>query len=207
MKKKRVLLVSCSVILLCVCVIAGMSYALFTDRVSVKNHLRAGNLDATLTRTNLKYNVLNKNGVLEEKIVEEDYDFTETTDENVFGINADDICIVPGSYFDAELQIKNNGNTAFTYSVTVELIGDSNDLAEQLKVVVIDHGGKKTEMKLSDLANGSSIDAGYIGVGDDAQTFSVRVEFIDDTSINNDAQSQTAVFDLVVEAVQATAQD
>lgn len=56
-------------------------------------------------------------------------------------------------------------------------------------------------------------------VPDASQSFSLRVEFIDDvvanadlaageTPMDNDlAQTQSAVFDLVVTAVQATAQD
>ena len=45
MRRKRALLISCSVILLCVSIIVGMTYALFTDSVSVNTHLQAGNLD------------------------------------------------------------------------------------------------------------------------------------------------------------------
>ena len=108
MKKKRVLLVSCSVILLCMSIIVGMTYALFTDSVSVKNHLKAGNLDITLTRTNLEYSVLNEDGELAVTEVTDDYNFTDSTNENVFGIDAKDIRIVPGSYFDADMEIANN---------------------------------------------------------------------------------------------------
>lgn len=207
MKKKRVLLISCSVIMLCICIIAGMSYALFTDSVSVGNHLQAGNLNVTLTRTNLKYSVLNDDGELAVTTVEEDLDLTTSNANNVFGIDSSDIRIVPGSYFDADLEIKNAGNTAFNYSVSIKLLGDSTDLAEQLKVTVRDENGDVIDTQmLGDLANGMSIDTGKMKVGDTVQKFSVRVEFIDNTSINNDAQNDSAVFDLVVTAVQATTQ-
>lgn len=216
MKKKRVLLVSCSVILLCVCIIAGMSYALFTDSVSVGNHLKAGNLNVTLTRTKLEYSVLNTDGELEVTTEDDDLDFTTSSTNNVFGIDSRDIRIVPGSYFDAELAIANGGNTAFTYSVSIRLLGESTALAEQLKVIVTHPDGTTSEKKLSELANGLSIDTGKMKVGDEEQQFSVRVEFIDDVEynvdrpaderMNNDeAQDDAAVFDLVVTAVQATA--
>lgn len=215
MKKKRVLLISCSVIMLCICIIAGMSYALFTDSVSVGNHLQAGNLNVTLTRTNLEYSVLNAEGELAVKTVAEDLDLTTSSANNVFGIDSTDIRIVPGSYFDADLEIENAGNTAFNYSISIKLLGDSTDLAEQLKVIVTHPNGTTTEKMLSELAGGLSIDTGKMKVGDTAQTFSVRVEFVDDgrpdtnpstTIVNNDAQGDSAVFDLIVTAVQATTQ-
>lgn len=221
MKKKRVLLVSCAVIMLCVCVIAGMSYALFTDSVSVKNHLKAGNLDVTLTRTNLEYCVLDEVGELDVTTVEEDYDFTGRTDENVFGIDSSDIRIVPGSYFDAEMQIANAGNTAFNYRISIRLVQDSA-LAEQLKVIVTDCEGNEQTAMLTDLASGMEIDTGKMKVGDEPQTFHVRVEFLNDSDYNrelpeetpiedymhnNEAQSKLAVFDLVVTATQATTKD
>ena len=219
MKKKRVLLVSCSVILLCMSIIVGMTYALFTDSVSVNNHLKAGNLDITLTRTNLEYSVLNEDGELAVTEVTDDYNFTASTNENVFGIDAKDIRIVPGSYFDADMEIANNGNVAFTYSVGISLIGDSNALAEQLQVTVTHPDGTTTTKKLSDLAGGLSIATGKMKVTDASQSFSVKVDFIDDvvananltdgeTPMDNDlAQTQSAVFDLIVTAVQATTQD
>lgn len=223
MKKKRVLLISCSVILLCICVATGFTYALFTDSVSVGNHLQAGNLNVTLKRTNLEYSVLNENGELEVTTVEEDLDLTTSSANNVFGIDSTDIRIVPGSYFDAKLEIANAGNTAFKYSVQIKLLGDATALAEQLKVTINDANGNEIDSKmLSELANDQSIEIGKMKVGADAQSFSVRVEFIDDVAYNldltedaepedymnnNDAQTKTAVFDLIVTAVQATTQD
>lgn len=204
MKMKRVLILSCSIILLCVCIIAGMSYALFTDSVSVGNHLYAGNLKVTLTRTNLEYSVLNANGKLEVTTVEDDLNLTESTEDNVFGIDSTDIRIVPGSYFDAELEIANAGNTAFNYSIGIKMLGESTDLADQLKVIVTHPDGTTTEKRLSELTSGLSVAVGEMKVNDSHQSFGVRVEFIDNTDINNAAQNDSAVFDLIVTATQAT---
>ena len=52
-KRNRILLVSCAVILLCVSIIAGMTYALFSEAVTVKNHLQAADLDISLNRVYL----------------------------------------------------------------------------------------------------------------------------------------------------------
>lgn len=222
MKKKKVLLVSCSVIMLCICIIAGMSYALFTDSVSVGNHLKAGTLDVKLTRTDLEYCVLNSVGELEVISTAHDLDLTTSTDTNVFGIDSTDIRIVPGSYFDADLKITNNGDTAFRYSISIKMLGDSNALAEQLKVTVTHPDGTTTVKMLSEIVNGLEIDTGKMKVGDREQRFSVRVDFVDDVDYNDalpteateddrmdndEAQTQTAVFDLIVTAVQATTQD
>lgn len=219
MEKERDLIVFCLLILLCMFIIVGLIFSLFADSISVKNHLKAGNLDVTLTRTNLEYSVLNEDGELAVTDVTDDYNFTASTNENVFGIDATDIRIVPGSYFDADMEIANNGNVAFTYSVGISLISDSNSLAEQLQVTVTHPDGTTTTKKLSELAGGLSIATGKMKVTDASQSFSVRVEFIDDavanadladgeTPMDNDlAQTQSAVFDLVVTAVQATTQD
>lgn len=208
MKNKRVLIVSCSIIMLCLCIIVGMSYALFTSSVSVGDHLQAGNLNISLTRTDLEYSVLDANGELKTITVEEDLDLTTASESNAFGIDSTDIRIVPGSYFDADFKITNVGNTAFTYTIDLKLLGSATALAEQLKVTVTHPDGSTTETMLSELtANGLSIGAGKMKVGEGSQSFGVRVEFIDNSSINNAAQNGTAAFDLVVTAVQATAEN
>lgn len=201
MKTKRLLLVSSSVILLCMCIVVGMSYGLFTESISVKNHLQAGKLDATLTRTNLEYRILNNDGELETKTAGV-LDLTSSTAENAFGINSSDIKIVPGSYFNAGLKIANNGNVAFDYSVKIDLLGTSNELAQQLEVTVT-LGEQSVTKKLSEFANGLSISTGSIKPGGAPQTFNVKVTFVDNAN-NNAAQTQTAEFDLIVTAEQST---
>lgn len=205
MKKKKVLLISCSVIMLCICIVAGMSYALFTDSITVSNHLRAGNLKVGLTRTNLEYSVLNANGELETKTVSNSVDLTSSTG-NAFGIDKTNTRIVPGSYFQTDLQIENNGNTAFTYGVTIRLNSTSNKLAEQMKVMLLDAEGHVVESKtFSELgANGWTLNSGRVLAGETAEKFTVRVEFVDNGN-NNAAMNLTADFDLVVTATQATA--
>lgn len=202
-KKKRTLLVSFSIIVLCLCAMVGMTYALFTDSVLVKNHLAAGNLDITLTRTNLEYRVLDDNGYLETITVTDDLDFTSSTKENIFGIDAEGMLITPGSYFDADLKITNDGNVAFTYSVTIKLSSEANKLAEQMIVTITHSDGSLTVKKLSELSSSLTMEAGTMGANDLAKSFSVKILF-DDLSSNNLAKDQTAVFDIVVNAVQAT---
>ena len=136
MKRKRILLSSCSVILVCMTVIIGMTWALFTDSLSVKNHLQAGDLAISLRRTNLEYCVLDADGKLAVTKIEDDLDFTESSKNNVFGIDAENMLIVPQSYFTAEMELINKGNVAFTYEVAIKLASEVNDLVEQLKITV-----------------------------------------------------------------------
>ena len=217
-RRKRALLISCSVILLCVSIIVGMTYALFTDSLAVENHLYSGTLDVSLTRTYLEYSVLDNEGYLALTKVEDDLDFTHANNENVFGIDSQNVKIAPQSYFYAEMEITNNGNVAFTYDIGFRLSGVSNALAEQLEVTITHPDGTKTTAMLSELAS-VTIATGEMPANDknQKQQFSIRVEFIDDVEYNandkldpsehmnnNLAQTQTVEFDLIVTAVQAT---
>ena len=213
----RALLISSSIVLLCVSVILGMTYALFTDSHTIVHHLKAGDLDITLMRTNLEYVVLNDQGVMEKITNSNPYNFTEPTEDSVFGLDSADIKIVPGSYFEAVMEIGNgiNGNVAFDYAAGFELKGDINALAEQLLVTVKNADGDVVVDKkpLSEFSgDGYTFYTGKMKVGDPAQSFTVRMEFVDDVDVNDeeivmdndDAQGQEAKFDLVVRATQST---
>ena len=82
MNRKRVILTSCSIILLCTAIIVGMTFALFSEQMKLTNHLKAGELSITLTRTNLKYSTLDGKGYLKEVVVEKDEDFTASNSAN-----------------------------------------------------------------------------------------------------------------------------
>ena len=193
---------SAAIILLCMTVIAGLTFALFTDGDRVKNHLQAGDLEVRLTRTNLKYRYLDEKGVWQVPVIEDDLDFTSSTEDNVFGLDAEGLYIVPGCYFNADMQVDNVGNVAFTYAVSIDMLGEVNELAEQLQVTVTKADGTSETKKLSDMINGETIMAGRMLEDDAPQTFNVDVYFIDDTTINNAAQTQLAEFDLVIIATQ-----
>lgn len=233
MNRKRALLVSAAVILLCMTVVVGMTWALFTDTRNVTNHLQAGDLAITLKRTELVKNTLNVKGFLEEITVQKPTDdpvnFTESNNKNVFGLEPNEK-IVPGSEFVATMQIENNSDVAFGY--WVKIVCEDEDvakkLAEQLIIkVYTDKNGDGTidtddsdgsdESDKDVVANGLEVgsDTSYIGVLGigDAETFIVSVKFDDKgytyvdgvlTSANDAAQNQDLDFDLIVYAVQVT---
>ena len=212
------MLISGSVIMLCMCAVVAITYTLFTDSVNVKNHLQAGRLEAKLIRTDLEYACLDDDGRL--TVFHPDVpvaDFTNGTEQNAFGIDGKNVLLVPGSYFDARFAIQNGGDVAFNYAVSVQIFGEGNSLAEQLRVTVTDGEGNAVgSAMLSELAKGMSIVAGRIENKGEAQPFGVRVDFVDqrehnadpdldkeDYIWNNAAQNKMAEFDIIVRATQA----
>ncbi|MBQ1231895.1 MAG: hypothetical protein IIW17_04460 [Clostridia bacterium] len=202
--RKRALLVSGSVILLCLTVITGMTLALFSDDEVVTNHLKAGDLDVTLVRTKLTSTYLTERGFLDTVTDDRDKDFTNGTDENVFAL--DGAVIVPQSKYIAEMQVSNQSDVAFGYWVEIVYTGSADvELADQIEITVNTAQSKRLSQGL--VVGSEKEPIGVIAVGE-AGEFTVTVEFLDlANSINNQAQGDEVTFDLVVHAVQYTGAD
>lgn len=207
--RKRALLVSAAIILLCFGIIGGMTWALFTDTQTQNHHLRAGELDITLIRTNLITKSLdNATGFLMQTESPVDVDFSNTN-ENLFDLT-DDSLIAPCCEYTAEMRIENNSDVAFRYWMEVDFVGGSSVLANQLKLTLTTQSGVTKTVWLRDgFLVGSENEPISILAKGGAQTFTVKVEFIDDQLpnmdfINNDAMNKAAKFDIVIYAVQET---
>ena len=209
--RKRALLVSASVILLCMTIIVGMTWALFTDTQKVSNHLQAGDLSITLKRTELTKTTLNAQGKLVTSAADTTTkNFSNPTDENVFGI-VEGEKIVPGTKYVAKMQVENHSDVAFGYWIEIVCTDKTNgaDLAKQLKVTV--NTGSDASASVNDglTVGGSSNYVGELIIGATAE-FTVTVEFLDSFVAANNidhndlAQGENLSFDLVVHAVQAT---
>ena len=209
--RKRALLVSSSVILLCMTVIVGMTWALFTDTQRVTNHLQAGDLSVTLNRTELTKTTLNTEGKLVTSAPDTNpKNFSNPTDENVFGI-VEGEKIVPGTKYVAKMKIENHSDVAFGYWIEIVCADKTNgaDLAKQLKVTV--NTGSDASAFVNDglTVKGEEGYVGELGIGDTA-AFTVTVEFLDSFVAENKIESndlakgESLSFDLVVHAVQAT---
>ena len=197
-KRKRILLISGAVILLCITIIIGMSYALFSDTERVTNHLQAGNLNITLERTKLVSRYLTDKGFLNTKSDTTLKDFTDNKNENVFDIT-DSTLIVPGCEYIADLRITNNSKTAFSYWVEVVYKGEKDvDLASQIEVTII--RDNKVIGTLDKGLTSATINILAVGEYDD---FTVGIKFKDLTT-NNSAMDDSLDFDLVVHAIQET---
>ena len=202
-KKRRSVLMSLVTFMLCLALVAGGTYALFSDQVTLTTHLKAGTLDITLERTNLVARTLNsETGFLGYVSNSEIVDFSKPTDRNVFDIDYTDK-IVPGCAYHATLKLTNNTDVAFMYWVEIINRADKDlALADQLKVSVKVGEGEKTSEILSDGLNVGS-QAKPIGIlaKSEAESFVVSLEFLD-LAVNNAAKNQSLDFDVIVHAVQ-----
>ena len=196
-------LVACAIMLLCIVLMIGGGYALWSDSASVENHLTAGTLKVKLERISLTKTCLDDTtGYL---AVSEDtttVDLTSSTTQtvNVFGIGENEK-IVPCASYDAKLRLTNNGDVAFSYEVIIKLTSVSNELAGQLKVYV-DNVDKGYLSAYAD-AGQAIVATSTMAKNDTAKEFSVKIVFAD-LDENNAAQNQQATFDLLVNAVQLT---
>ena len=200
--RKRALLVSGSVILLCMTIIVGMTWALFTDTRTLTNHLKAGDLSITLVRNSLTTKTLDGDGYLG---TEKTYnsiadggkvDFTEANNMSVFKLypngqsdNNNTETIVPGSSYSANMTISNNdSDVAFVYwmgvviNSTDEEIGDLSNL---VTITVTDPADPTATPKAVDFSNklmfiGSDADPiGTMEPGSAPQSFTVTLSFKD----------------------------
>ena len=207
--RSKVLVLASLVIATCLVLITLSTYALFTDTINIGHHLQAGSLNIGLKRINLKYNYLNSDGHLVDvennKIV--DFTNTSTNDSNIFDINNDTL-IVPGSYYNASMQLENKGSVAFIYWIEIIIKDEiASDLASQLEIIVTtyDEELNKTEYKAflkEGLVIGSEkIPLGEMGLNSSPLNFDIKISFIDST-LNNSAQNDSVNFDIIVHAVQ-----
>ena len=205
--KHRSVLMSVVTLVLSLSLAAGGTYALFSDGVTLTTHLQAGTLDITLTRTHLTTVLLDgETGLLVKTQDESDVDFSDPSEQNVFGIS-DETRLVPGCSYAAELQITNNADVAFGYWLEI-VIDDAKglDLADQLSVTVITANGK-AESPLNACLGLIGTQTQPIGVlaKTESETFTVCVAFLDlGGEQNNAAKSQNLHFDVVVHAVHST---
>jgi predicted ribosomally synthesized peptide with SipW-like signal peptide len=212
------LLVSGTVIVICMALITGMTWALFTDQTTVTNHLKAGDLKITLERVGLSKHTLNPRGFFDDVDYTEAqayWNFSNTTKKDVFDIQPNEM-IVPLTEYTAEMRIANQSDVAFKYWLEIVTTKGPNDqissetLAKQIEVTVtVENADGTTSTKTLDrgLFLGSEADAlGVIGING-AEKFTVNVKFLDDKNEqfdNDNAQGTELYFDLIVHAVQYT---
>ena len=200
-KKKTKLLIALITIALCICMVVGGTYALFTDKVILTNHLKAGELNITLVRTNLTTTTLDEEtGYLKTVESTPDVDFTNETAENVFGLTSD-TKIVPQCSFEAMMEVSNNSDVAFSYSLEIVLDGDAKELSDQIELSVTVNGVTTTNK----LSEGYTVENVATLAINQTSEFVVKILFLDlDSEVNNAAQNQEVNFDLIVSAIQVT---
>ncbi len=229
-KITRTLLLSVLTVCVCTALVVGGTFALFTDTVEVNNHLVAGKLEVGMTRTAFSKNVLNTSGLME--VVKDDGDVDLVKDSHVlFDVTE----AVPTSWYQADINIANQGSTAYDYNVRIiwanQATATDKDkaFASQVEITIIsdkisddDATGKFAftdedgeiikevncvSFRLDKCNDEENIvSLGYMLKGASAETFTVRAEFVDSDS-NNSAMEADLRFDVQVHATQKTSLD
>lgn len=201
--KKKTLGIAIILIVLCLALFIGGTYALFSDEITTENHLKAGTLEIGLQRTSLTKTYLDETtGYLKTDTNNNVVNFTNATRENVFGIESNEM-VVPGSAYEAKMKITNKGSVAFTYNIKLKLKTEINALAEQMKIYVdgVDKGYLSNYLQTNSEV---SIATGVMTLADgNVKTFTIKIVF-EDLSDNNTAQNKEVLFDLIVSATQKT---
>ncbi len=207
-KRTRVLLLSLVTVLLGVALVVGGTFALFSDEVTVNNHLSAGSLEVGLQRTSFTTHTIADNGLMEDVTDSTVVDLVASNDPVFNIVNA-----VPTSYYAAKLEVSNRGDVAFDYGVRILWNTENNAtdeqklFAEQITITISDaYGTTLKEFALADCAENQVSLGSVLAKTNDAQdyptgSFIVKATF-EDREDNNGVQLITIDFDLQVYAVQ-----
>lgn len=135
----RTLLMASITIMLCMALLVGGTYALWSDKVEVSNHLQAGTLKVKLVRTDLEQWRVDERGIVSKVTISDDdkkADFTHDTvskdaskyEKNVFGMDDNEL-IAPTSKYSATMRIEKTDKTniAFDYNVYIRLSADRSE--------------------------------------------------------------------------------
>lgn len=207
-KKQRAILLAVVTLVLCLALVAGGTYALFTAEARFVNHLQAGELKVKLERVALESFELDPNtGYMVRVQNTETVDFTNATAANVFGVTGNAL-IAPCSEYKATMQITNNGSVAFGYWLQIKFTDENGDPITQAQLDAIDLD-EQIEVKLNGqsvvLSEGLAIrgenGGDYVGqlakaATDDgagnlshnlpsSATFTISVKFLDDRDSGN----------------------
>ena len=201
--KNRILALVVAFVMCCFACLLGATYGLYDETVSMQNHLVAGSLKATLVRNKLTTVNLDDGGNFISTIDDTPMNFTEGTQDNIFGISNSGVTVVPGSSFTAEMNIKNDGDVAFYYYVEVYFQSVVSDaaFASMLKLVAESEKHVRQEAIVSDglILGENDTGLGTVEAGG-AENFTVKLEFLKEAE--NKVEGKFVLFDLRVHAVQ-----
>lgn len=208
--KKKILISSIAMIALCLCIIAGSTFALFTDEASVSIAVTAGDLDVTAEII----------GGTERMVSLGDYTSVEALTPAAFvntafdnggsailgtgpeadggnGLEAGKLFIsgmTPGDGVCFQVRVENTGDVALQYTVKATPGQDTDNFYSALDVIVYDENGAA-------LANNTYAEVGGAG---EFTTFYVAVVFPNSfTEDQNVYQGATVDINFTIEVVQA----
>lgn len=205
--KKKVLLSSIAMIAICLSLIAGSTFALFTKSTNVNIAVTAGNLDVYAA---IQDDIQIRSLGVENFAQVQDNKFPNGGSATLSGGKLNIEQMTPGDAVSFEIQVVNNGDVAVAYSVDwASAYNTSNplptgkkDMFEALKFTVTTKDGKS----FTDAA-GKDV---YYTLGEPGKdtTFVVTVEFENKTGdANNAYQGAVADINFTVKTVQANGID
>lgn len=112
MMKKKVILSSILTIALCLCLIAGSTFALFTSETKTDVAITAATVKLTATIENLEYDSVLVGGKLDQS--------NAVANGNVIDVQY----MVPGDYFTFDIVIDNESNVQVDYKALLSLVED-----------------------------------------------------------------------------------
>lgn len=185
-----------------VCTFATVSIILVLNKKDGIDHLVTDEGGFTLVRNSLNFYETDESGVERRKTDNSVTDFTDPNNDNIFGLTGS-VTVSPGSKITANMEIANTSDESFVYWLGLNLDGNENELFGQLEisVKVSDSPLQTQAVFVNGQAMLGSATQPIAKVSDgNSSEFSVTVEFKHNSSLNDSAQNQAAVFDLVVYA-------
>ena len=199
--KKKILFMSALIIVLCMGVIAGSTYALFIDDTAVNIVVTAGNLDVTATIEDGKILTHSAGDAVE---FSREGSFANGGVAGIDPADSSKILIsrmTPGDKIRFNVAVENNSDIAIRYRVVWKSNASATavDLADALNVTV--------QVKGEDELNMTNRESEYYNVSANGEitTFTVTVEFPDRVD-NNSFREAMGDLSFVVEAVQQYAE-
>ena len=195
--KKKIILSSIAVIMLCLCLIAGSTYALFTETTTVNIAVTAGDLNVTaevVQDSEELRSLRDAEGQFNRDAFANGGD--ATLENGLLKINK----MTPGDAVRFQVMVKNTGDIAAKYNVKWDIkdVQGEPQWAEVLKISVYDASGNEL----------GTDDYSALGAPNQTSVFVVVVEFKNGTpDKDNPYQGKAVDVQFTVEAVQENGVD
>lgn len=199
---KRTLVLSAIVLLLSVAMLAGATFAWFTDSVTNSgNKIEAGKLEVDLLQKNSTLSAAQQAEITEASdkplTTEDGFTVISALTSPVFNYSLWE----PGYSTGAVFKVKNSGTLAFKFAFAFGNCVVTKNLGNVL-IVSVNGEDKGT---LAEFATGTPFFSGILGSGMTSAELDIVIRM--DTSAGNDYQGATAKFDLVLKAVQTSLEE
>ena len=198
--KKKVLISSIMTIVICLTLIAGSTFALFTDKAEVNVAVTAGTVDVEATVDNINYTSELGAVLPESAAVFSDTDNTVTIQY-----------MVPGDEITFDIIVTNKSNVSVDYDVVIQNLGVVTDgdvaLWDALQVEIAVDGVAQNVASGTDLYSASYQDVAAPANGVETHTVTVTIRFPNGTADHdNPFMGATCKLAYSIEAVQGNAQ-